>query len=93
MRMKLIHITPLLAAGTVAVAIAAAPIAAAEPAAAQMTNAPTAVTSQVDQAAFHGGGGGFHGGGGGFHGGGFHGGDRGGWRWHPWGVPWAWYPH
>jgi hypothetical protein len=93
MRMKLTHITPVLAAGAAALAIAAAPTAAAEPAAAQMTNPSTVVASQVAPAGFHGGGGGFHGGGGGFHGGDFHGGyggfhgDRG---WQPWGWPWGW---
>jgi hypothetical protein len=75
MRMKLTHITPMLAAGAAAVAIAAAPIAAAAPAATHLAAPSTAVTSQVVPAGFHGGG---------FHGGGFHG-DRGGWGW-----PWGW---
>jgi hypothetical protein len=91
MRMKLTHITPVLAAGAAAVAIAAAPIAAAAPAVTQLDTSSTGVTSsQVVPVAFHGGGGGFHGGG--FHGGG--GGFRGnhyGWGWHPWGWnPWGW---
>jgi hypothetical protein len=95
--MKLSYITPVLAAGAAAVAIAAAPTALAEPAAAQLTNPSTAVTSQVVPAGFHGGGGGFHGGGygGGFHGGGDGGGFHGnhyGWGWNPWNV-WDWGRH
>jgi hypothetical protein len=80
MRMKLTHITPMLAAGAAAVAIAAAPIAAAAPAAAQLAAPSTTVASQVVPAGFHGGGGGFHGGGdrGGFHG------NHYGWGWNPW---------
>jgi uncharacterized membrane protein YgcG len=95
MRMKLTHITPVLAAGAAAVAIAAAPTAAAEPTAGHITNPATAVAGQIVPTAFYGGGGGVHGGD--FHGGGFHGGDGGfrgnhyGWGWHPWGWnPWAW---
>ena len=83
MRMKLTHITPVLAAGVAALATAVAPTAAADPAVAQMANPSTVTASQVVPAAFHGGGG-FHGG---FHD------DRGGWGWHPWGWPWGWYPH
>ena len=45
MRMKLTHITPVLAAGAAALAIAAAPAAAAEPTAAPMTNPSTVVAS------------------------------------------------
>jgi hypothetical protein len=93
MRRKLIHVTPVLAAGAAAVAIAAAPTALAEPAAAQLTNPSTAVASEVVPAGFHGGGGGFHGGD--FHGGGdrggFHG-NRYGWGWNPWNV-WDWGRH
>jgi hypothetical protein len=94
MRIKLSHITSVVAAGAAAVAIAAAPIAAAaEPASASpavSTTASTSAAAHVTPAGFHGGGfhgGGFHGGG--FHGGGFgHGFDRG---WHPWGWgPWFW---
>jgi hypothetical protein len=90
--MKLSHITPVLAAGAAAVAIAAAPTALAEPAAAQLTNPSTAVASEVVPAAFHGGGG-FHAGG--FHGGGDRGGFHGnhyGWGWNPWNV-WDWGRH
>jgi hypothetical protein len=87
--MKLSYITPVLAAGAAAVAIAAAPTALAEPA--QLTNPSAAVASQIVPAGFHGGGGGFHGGGygGGFHGGGDRGGFHGnhyGWGWNPWNV-------
>jgi hypothetical protein len=77
--MKLTHITPVLAAGAAALAIAAAPTAAAEPAPAQITNPSTAVVSEVVPARFHDGG---------FHGG-YHGGFRGnhfGWD------PWSWNP-
>jgi hypothetical protein len=93
--MKLSYITPVLAAGAAAVAIAAAPTALAEPA--QPTNPSAAVASQVVPAGFHGGGGGFHGGGyaGGFHGGGDRGGFHGnhyGWGWNPWNV-WDWGRH
>jgi hypothetical protein len=95
MRKKLSYITPVLAAGAAAVAIAAAPTALAEPA--QLTNPSAAVASQVVPAGFHGGGGGFHGGGygGGFHGGGDRGGFHGnhyGWGWNPWNV-WDWGRH
>ena len=92
MRIKLSHITCVVAAGAAAVAIAAAPIAAAaEPASASpavSTTASTSAAAHVTPAGFHGGG--FHGGG--FHGGGFgHGFDRG---WHPWGWgPWFWGRH
>ena len=93
MRIKLSHITSVVAAGAAAVAIAAAPTAAAaEPASAAPAVSTTATTSavHVTPAGFHGGGGhggGFHGGGygGGFHGGDYgHGFDRGGWGWSPW---------
>jgi hypothetical protein len=67
MRIRLNYVTPVLAAGAAAVAIAAAPTAAADPTPAQ----PAALAHVVP--AGHGGGG--HGGGGGGHGGG----DRGGW--------------
>jgi hypothetical protein len=98
MRIKLSHITSVLAAGAAAVAIAASPTAAAaEPATASpavSTTASTSAAAHVTPAGFHGGG--FHGGG--FHGGGFHGGgyghgfDRGGWN--PWGWgPWFWGRH
>jgi hypothetical protein len=91
MRMKLTRITPVLAAGAAAVAIAVAPTAAAQPTATQLTGPSTAVASQVVPAGFHGGGGGFHGGG--FGDRGFHG-DHGGWGWHRWGWnPWGWGRH
>ena len=78
MRMKLTHITPVLAAGAAAVAIAAAPIAAAAPAGTQLDTPSAAVTSsQVVPVAFHGGGG--------FHGDGGFRGNHYGWGWHPWG--------
>lgn len=95
MRMTLTHITPMLAAGAAALAIAAAPTAAAAPTTAQITNPSTPVASQVVPAAFHGGG--FHGGG--FHGGGFRGGYHDGFHgnqfgWAPWGRnTWDRYRH
>jgi hypothetical protein len=80
------YITPVLAAGAAAVAIAAAPAAMADPTPAQPVTIATsaAVAPNVVQAAGHGGGG--------AHGGGW-GGDRGGWHgdrgwggdWWPWG--------
>jgi hypothetical protein len=81
MRMKLTHITSVLAAGAAALAIAAAPAAAAEPTAAQTTSPSTAVAREVFPAGYHGGG--FHGG---FHGG-YHGGSRQSLRLGPWGWP------
>lgn len=47
MRMILTHITPVLAAGAAALAIAAAPTAAAEPTTAQIANPSAAVASEV----------------------------------------------
>jgi hypothetical protein len=89
MRIKLNYLTPVLAAGAVAVAIGAAPTAAADPTPAQ----PAAIAHVVP--AGHGGGGhgGFHGG---DHGG--WGGDRGGWGggWGDWGGDrrgWGWGGH
>jgi hypothetical protein len=80
MRIKLSHVTSVVAAGAAAVAIAAAPTAAAaEPATASpavSTTASTSAAAHVTPAGFHGGG--FHGGGSG------HGVDRGGWN------PWGW---
>jgi hypothetical protein len=75
MRVGLKYITPVLAAGAAAVAIAAAPAAMADPTTAQaavVATAPTAMAGQIVQVDNHGGGG---------HGGGDHGGgDRGGWH-------------
>jgi hypothetical protein len=97
MRVGLKYITPVLAAGAAAVAIAAAPAAMAEttPAPpATIATAPAAVAPNIVQTAGHGGGG-FQGGGdrGGFQGGG----DRGGWHgdrgWHGdngWGNWFGW---
>jgi hypothetical protein len=88
MRVGLKYITPVLAAGAAAVAIAAAPAAMAETTPAQpatIATAPAAVAPNIVQTAGHGGGG--------FHGGG----DRGGWHgdrgWHGdngWGNWFGW---
>jgi len=87
MRIKLSHITSVVAAGATAAAIAAAATAAAaEPASASPAVITTASTSaaHVTPAGFHGSG---------FHGGGYgHGFDRGGWN--SWGCgPWFWGRH
>src|ERR1700682_806902 len=93
MRVGLKYITPVLAAGAAAVAIAAAPAAMAETTPAQpamIASAPAAGGPSIVQTAGHGGGG--------FQGGGFHGGgDRGGWHgdrgWHGdngWGNWFGW---
>lgn len=87
MRIKLSHITSVVAAGAAAAAIAAAATAAAaEPASASPAVITTASTSaaHVTPAGFHGSG---------FHGGGYgHGFDRGGWN--SWGCgPWFWGRH
>jgi uncharacterized membrane protein len=82
MRMGLKYITPVLAAGAAAVAIAAAPAAWAESTPAQ----PAGHIVQVDN---HGGGGDHGGYGGGDHGGGYRGGDHGGYGGNWWPFGWV----